>query len=404
MNTNRCHCPVWVLLVLGVTLTLSAQADLSSIFTNANANTHPAASRPRRSSLIVIQCDGLGFLDLSCYGQQRFATPNLDRLAAGGMLFTNYDANGADGPAVRAALLLGRDPGPTPAALAPEEGSVAQRLKADGYHTGLIGEWNWGGQGTGQAPWDRGFDDFAGYFDPADAENYYADFIWRYAPRSILNPDNHQWETYLGREGLSQNAGGKTGKYIPDLYTHAALEFIRINHPDFANHYRPFFLWLCYPTPRPNQAEFQRTGNGLQVPTDAPYSDEPWPQAEKNKAAMIARLDGDIGKILDQLKAQGMSNNAAVFFSSATVARQTAGLDPAFFPSVTATNDVRLPMIAWWPQHIPAGRVSGFHWSPRDFLPTAAAIAMLPGPTNVDGVSLLPVLSGRPPTNAPAGH
>ena len=402
MNTNRCHYLCRALLLLAVTLTLSARADLSSIFTNANA--HPATARPRRPSIIVIQCDGLGFLDLSCNGQKRFATPNLDRLAAGGMLFTNYDAIGADGPAVRAALLLGRDPGPTPTALTPEDRSVVQMLKADGYHTGLIGEWDLGGQGSGQAPWDQGFDDFAGYFDPADAENYYADYMWRYAPRSILNTTNNQWETYIGRESLPPNAGGKQGQYIPDLYTHAALQFIRINRPDFANHYRPFFLWLCYPTPRPNQAEFQRTGNGLQVPTDAPYSDEPWPQAEKNKAAMISRLDGDIGKILDKLNAQGLSNNAAVFFSSATVARQTAGLDPAFFPSVTATNDVRLPMIAWWPQHIPAGRVSGFHWSPRDFLPTAAAIALLDSPTNVDGVSILPVLYGRTPTNAPASH
>jgi arylsulfatase A-like enzyme len=400
MNLNRCLCPGRGLLLLIVALSLSAQADLSSIFTNLNSS-QPLA-RPRRSSIIVIQCDSLGYLDLSCYGQQKFATPNLDRLAAGGMLFTNYDANGADGPAARATLLLGRAPGPGGAYLTPDDRTIAEMLKAAGYHTGLIGEWNLGGQGTGNAPWERGFDDFAGYFDPADAENYYADFMWRCAPRSILNTNNNQWETYIGREGLSQNAGGQKGKYIPDLYTDAALNFIRINTPDFANHYRPFFLWLSYPTPRPNQAEAGRSGNGLQVPTDAPYSDEPWPQTEKNKAAMISRLDADIGRILDKLKTQGLTNNVAVFFSSATVPRKTAGLDPVFFPSVVSTNDLRLPMMAWWPQHIPAGRVSGFHWSPRDLLPTAAAIALTESPTNVDGNSILPVLYGRVLTNAPA--
>jgi arylsulfatase A-like enzyme len=388
------------MLLLGVALALSAQADLSSIFTNANAS--KPVVRPRLSSIIVIQCDSLGYLDLSCYGQKQFATPNLDRLAAGGMRFTNFDASGADGPAARAALLLGRDPGQVKTQLTPEDRSVAQLLKSDGYHTGLIGEWNFGGKGSGSAPWDKGFDEFAGYFDPAEAENYYADGMWRYAPRSLLNTNSHQFETYIGREPLSQNANGKKGAYIPDLYLKAALNFIRINHPTFANHYRPYFLWLNYTTPRPNLAEFQRTGNGLPVPTDAPYSDEAWPQAEKNKAAMIARLDGDIGQILDRLKAQGMSNNVAVFFSSATLAGKTAGLDPAFFPSVVSTNDVRLPMIAWWPQHIPAGSVSGFHWSPANFLATAAQIGMAPYPTNEVGTPILGTLFGLASTNAPA--
>ena len=389
-------------LLVAVLLSLTASADLASLFTNLNGP-KPAA-RPRRTSILIIQCDSLGYLDLSCYGQKKFATPNLDRLAAAGMLFTNYDANGAGRRDAQGALLLGRDPSQPIGALSPDDLSIAQMLKASGYHTGLIGEWNFGGPGSGSAPWDKGFQEFAGYFTDAEAENYYADFMWRYAPNSVLNTNTHQFETYIGRETLMANTGGAAGTYIPDLYTRAAIKYIRNNSPTPANHYQPFFLWLSYPTPRPNLAAAGRTGNGLQVPTDAPYSEEAWPQAERNKAAMITRLDTDIGTLLDYFEKNRLTNNVAVFFSSATIPQKVAGLDPAFFPSVVSTNDVRLPMIAWWPLHIPAGQVSGYHWTPADFLPTAARIAFLDAPTNVAGSSILPVLYGRPLASASAQH
>jgi len=386
--------------LLGVALTLSAGAAPPA--PAAAPDTQPPAGRPRRASFIVIQCDSLGYLDLSCNGQKKFTTPNLDRMAAAGLLFTNFDARGADGPAARAALLLGRDPARANAWLTPDDQTVAQRLKADGYHTGLIGEWNFGGPETGNAPWQKGFDEFAGYLTPEDAENYYAPFMWRYAPLSILNTNTLKFETYVGREGLPANANGKQGMYIPDLYAKAALAFIKSNHPREDNHYQPFFLWLNHPVPRPNQAEAARTGDGLQVPSDAPFSEEAWPRPERNKAAMITRLDADIGRLLDALQTKDLSNNVAVFFTSATLPRKTGGLDPAFFPSVAATNDVRLPMIAWWPLHFPAGRVSTLHWTPGNFLATAAQIAMTEYPTNEVEPSVLRALYGLPLTNAPA--
>ena len=130
--------------------------------------------------------------------------------------------------------------------LAADDITVAQALKQSGYHTGLIGEWDLGGDGTSGAPWNKGFDEFAGYFDPADAANYYADYIWRYAPRSILNPTNHQREDFIGREMLYPNTGGKQGQYVPDLLAKAALNFVKNNQPDRFNHYRPFFLLVNY--------------------------------------------------------------------------------------------------------------------------------------------------------------
>jgi arylsulfatase A-like enzyme len=255
-------------------------------------------------------------------------------------------------------------------------------LKNSGYHTGLIGEWNLGDENSAGAPWRKGFDEFAGYFNPADAENFYADYMFRFAPKAIFNETNGQMDTYIGREMIYTNTAGMKGQYIPDFYTHAALNFIKNNLPDAANHYQPFFLLLNYPVPKA----------GLTVPSDAPFSDEAWPQPEKNQAALISRLDGYLGQLQEQLQKLRMTNSAVIFFTSASVARKVGGVDPEFFHSNISTNDLRVPMIVHWPGRIPAGQVSGFKWSPQDFLPTAAAIAFANSPTNIDGNSVFPML------------
>jgi arylsulfatase A-like enzyme len=344
---------------------------------------------PRRASIILIVADGLGCGDLSCYGQTKFQTPNLDQLAAAGIRFTNYQAGAAADSPARAALMLGKDSAhlrqraDAEIPLAPDETTVAQMLKNSGYHTGLIGEWNLGDENTSGAPWRKGFDEFAGYFDAKDAENFYADYMWRYAPKSIFNHTNGQMDTFMGRETLLPNLGGAKGEFIPDVLTKAALNFVQINQPDPANHYRPFFLVLNYKIP----------GDGKsQVPTDAPFSEEPWPQPAKNRAALIARLDGYIGQLQEQLQKLGITNNTAIFFTSATVPKKTDAVDPDFFHSITSTNDLRVPMIVKWPEQISAGTASGFKWSARDFLPTAADIAFTKPPPDINGKPVLPVL------------
>jgi arylsulfatase A-like enzyme len=131
------------------------------------------------------------------------------------------------------------------------------------------------------------------------------------------------------------------------------------------------------------------------VPSDAPFSEEAWPQPEKNKAALVSRIDDYIGQLRDQLQKIGMTNNVAIFFSSAAGPKKTVEIDPEFFRSNLATNDFRVPMIARWPENIPAGQVSGRKWSAQDFLPTAAEIGYAESPTNLAGASVLPVLLGR---------
>ena len=288
MKSIRFNCLWRALLLAPLLLDFSATAQ-PLVFSNAA----PRAI-PRRASIILVVADGLGYGDLSCYGQTNFETPNLDKLAAEGVRFTNYFAGAAaDSPAC-AALMLGKDSGhlrqraDADIPLAPDEITVAQVLQQAGYHTGLIGEWNLGDENSSGAPWKKGFDEFAGYFDPNDAENVYADYVWRYAPKSIFNETNKQMDTFIGRETLVPNLGGAKGEYLPDVLTRAALNFIKNNQPDKFNRYRPFFLLLNYKIP----------GDGKsQVPTDAPFSEEKWPQPAKNKAAMIARLDGYIAQL-----------------------------------------------------------------------------------------------------------
>lgn len=377
-----------------------ANAELSFVLTN----TAPRAL-PRRASIILIVADGLGYGDLSCYGQTKFQTPNLDRLAAAGIRFTSYYAGSAASSPARAALLLGRDSGhlkqraDVDVPLAADAVTVTEALKASGYHTGLIGEWNLGNDTTPGAPWRKGFDEFAGYFDPNDAKNYYADYIWRYSPGSASNPTNRQREDLIGRQMLYPNLDGKKGQYIPDLLTKAALNFIKNNQPERINRYRPFFLLLNYPIPG--------NGDGA-VPTDAPYSREPWPQSAKNRAAMISRLDGYIGQLLEQLKMSGLSNNTVVFFTSDTGPQGDGRVDPKLFSSAGPfrggrgdlyEGGLRVPMLAWAPGKIPAGRVSDFPWAAWDFLPTAMDIAFSSTPTNIDGISVWPELVGRTQTN-----
>ena len=249
-------CRTVVLLAALLEFSPGVRAELASIFTNA-ASTASAApiALPRRTSIIFIQCDGLGYGDLSCYGQTKFQTPNLDRLAAEGIRFTSYYAGDAASSPARAALMTGRDSthlrqrADADIALAPGDFNVAEFLKQAGYRTGLIGEW-----GLGREPWQRGFDEFAGFLDLDEAQNYYADYLWRFTPNSTCDPATGKWTEWKpgdgphngGKEMLYPNTGGKKGQYIPDLFTDAALRFIQNYQPDPFNHFRPFFLMLNY--------------------------------------------------------------------------------------------------------------------------------------------------------------
>lgn len=346
-----------------------------------------AAPLPRRVNIILIVADGLAAGDLSCYGQTQFQTPHLDQLAAGGIRFTNYLAGGVAGPPARASLMLGRDTSRLPDAefeLTSRDVTIAELLKNSGYNTILIGEWNLGDENSPGAPWLQGFSEFAGYFDPGDAQNVYPDYLWKYD--ESFHPGDDQPKIFNGREMLYYNTAGRKQMYVPDLFVQWAGNYARKHQPDQINHHQPFFIAIDETIP----------GNGYrEVPTDAPYSEEPWPQAEKNRAATISRLDDDIGKLLDKLNSIGQGSNTVIFLTSDTVPKKGGGVDPKFFQETSGADDLRVPFIVYWPGSIPAGKVSGIPCSARDFLPTAAALALVQPPKDVEGSSLLPIIFDR---------
>jgi arylsulfatase A-like enzyme len=363
------------------------------------------ASAPvRKPNIILILADDLGYGDLGCYGQAKIKTPNIDKLAAEGIRFTEFYAGNTVCAPSRCALMTGmhnghaRIRGNSGVALRPEDRTVAELLQRAGYHTALIGKWGLGNENTPGVPQKKGFDEFVGYLDQTHAHDYYTDHLWRYDPKS----------KFEGQQPFYENQGGKKGLYIPDLFTTGALNFVRINKPDSSNAYRPFFLFLSYTIPHANNEEGQRSGNGMQVPSDAPYTSESWPQTEKNKAAMITRMDTDIGKLMDKLRELKMDEDTILFFSSDNGPHKEGGAEPKFFQSSGPLRGIkrdlyeggiRVPMMARWPTHIQPGQTSELIGAFWDFLPTAAELAGVKAPEKIDGLSFLPTLLGQPQTN-----
>ncbi len=393
--------------VAGRTLLLGLVGTIASLGFFAQPASRLAAPA-RKPSLIFILADDLGYGDLGCYGQTKIKTPNLDQLAAEGMRFTDFYAGSTVCAPSRCALMTGlhtghaRIRGNANVPLRPQDVTVAEVLKAAGYRTCLVGKWGLGNEHTTGVPQKKGFDEFIGYLDQVHAHDYYTDYLWRYDPATDAKPG------YDGRMEFPENQGGKKGLYMDDLFTKAALNYVRINKPDQFNNYRPFFLYLAYTIPHANNEEAKRTGNGMQVPSDAPYSEQPWPQTEKNKAAMITRMDADIGRLMDLLKQLKIEDNTVVFFSSDNGPHKEGGVDPKFFQSAGPfrgikrdlyEGGIRVPLIVRWPGQIKPGTTNDQPWAFWDFLPTAAEMAQAKVPGKVDGLSMLPALLGQPQTN-----
>jgi arylsulfatase A-like enzyme len=325
-------------------------------------------------------------------------------LAAEGVRFTSFYAGCTVCAPSRCALMTGLHTGHglvrgnANLALRPQDVTVAEVLKEAGYHTALVGKWGLGDAGTDGVPQKKGFDEFVGFLNQTKAHDYYPDHIRRFDPRTGFDDDQF----------LLENAGGKHGLYIHDLFALAASNFVRLNKPDFFNHYRPFFLYLAYTIPHANNEEGRRTGNGMQVPDDAPYSSEPWPQPEKNKAAMITRLDADVGRLMAKLKELKMEENTVVMFTSDNGPHKEGGVDPDYLHSAGPLRGIkrdlyeggiRVPLIVRWPAKIKPGQLNDTPWAFWDFLPTAAEIAGVKPPEKLDGISMLPTLLGQAQTN-----
>ncbi len=358
-------------------------------FVSVLAGSAVAAELAPRPNIVFILADDLGYGDLGCYGQQGIRTPNLDRLAADGVRFTQCYAGSTVCAPSRCCLMTGKHTGHArirgngTVPLRPEDVTVAELLKQAGYATGIVGKWGLGNEGTTGIPNRKGFGSWFGYLDQVHAHNYYPDYLWK-----------NEEKVPLAGNVVAKGVATQRAQYSPDLMTREALAFLDQNKQ------RPFFLYLAYTLPHANN---EAGKNGMEVPSDGPYSDRPWPQAQKNHAAMITRLDRDIGTVLKRLDDLGLNQNTIVFFSSDNGPHREGGGDPTFFHSSGLLRGIkrdlyeggiRVPMIVRWPGRVAFGQTSEQVWAFWDFLPTAAELAGAKTPADIDGISMVPALLG----------
>ena len=363
-------------------------------------------SAERRPNIIYIMTDDLGYGDLGCYGQKVIQTPNLDRMAREGIRFTDHYAGHTVCRPSRLVLWLGQHVGHTGLTgnrarnLTGMESTVARRLKQAGYATGGVGKWALGHvnepseiENAGH-PNNNGFDYWFGYLNQSNAHNYYPPFLWENKTQvpllgNVLIRDNPQARGRVSSERVT---------YSHDMMTDAALKFIRRNKDN------PFLLHVHWTIPHANNEGGRVLGDGMEVPDYGQYAGEDWPSPEKGFAAMISRMDADVGRLLALLNELGLDDTTLVLFTSDNGPHQEGNHRHEFFDSngplrgyKRSMHDggIRVPLIARWPGRIAADTQTDHPSAFWDFLPTACAIAGVDPPNNIDGISYLPTLLGK---------
>ena len=360
----------------------------------------------RLPNLIFILADDLGYGDLGCYGQKLIQTPRLDRMAREGMRFRQFYAGSTVCAPSRSVLMTGRHLGHTHVrgnarerrlqALPDSDVTLAEVFKKAGYKTALCGKWGLGEDLLGARsglPLNQGFDYFYGYLNQGHAHNYYPEFLWRNQSKVRLR--NTVVKVGSGLGGYAT----KRVDYSHDLIAQEALDFVERNQD------KPFFLYLALTIPHANNEGTRATGNGQEVPDYGIYRDKPWTDQDKGQAAMISRMDRDVGRLLDKLAELGLDQDTVVMFSSDNGPHDEGGHNTETFdpngPLRGMKRDlyeggIRVPMIVRWPGRTPAGSVSDQIGYFGDLMATAADLAGVESPGNLDSISLLPTITGQP--------
>ncbi|MEZ5352017.1 MAG: arylsulfatase [Bryobacteraceae bacterium] len=362
----------------------------SSLAAGLLANASPAQTRTKPNILFIL-ADDLGYGNLGCYGQKQIQTPNIDRLAAEGMQFSQAYAGSTVCAPSRCCLMTGYHTGhgrtrgnmSPDLPLRPQDLTVTEILKFSGYRTGLFGKWSLGQLGSTGYPTRKGFDEWFGFFSQLHAHNYY--------PEHLLEQET----SFLARG----NMGTQRKDYAHDLFAARTLEFLKKKDE------RPFFLKLSLTIPHANNEMGRDAVNGMEVPSTEPYTSKDWPAPDKGFAAMVTRMDRDIGRILDTLKTTGQDENTLIIFTSDNGPHREGGHNPDFFddngPLRGIKRDlyeggIRVPFLARWKGTIRAGSKSDHQLAFWDFLPTACELAGAAAPEGIDGISFAPELLGRP--------
>ncbi len=361
-----------------------------------------AAEKP--PNIVLIVADDLGCFELGCYGQTKIKTPNIDKLAAGGMKFTRFYSGCPVCAPSRCALMTGKHMGHATVRnnvqfkkgeegqfpIRTEDMTVTELLKEKGYTTGAMGKWGLGMFDTTGSPMKHGFDLFYGYNCQGHAHSHYPTHIYRNDKRIDLKDND-----------------GKTGKqYTQDLFEAESLDFIEKNKA------KAFFLYLPFTVPHvalqvPEDSLAEYKGK---LGDDPPYDGKklgylPHETPRAAYAAMVTRMDRSVGRIIEKLKTAGLEKNTLVLFTSdngPTMPSGGAGVDNGFDSAgklrgrkgSVYEGGIRVPLIAYMPSTIKAGSTFDAPCYFPDILPTLCEFAGAKTPDNIDGISFRPVLVG----------
>jgi uncharacterized sulfatase len=372
-----------------------AALSLATPLPVSNAHAGTGMGRP---SVVFILTDDLGFGELGCYGQDAIRTPRLDRMAAEGMRFTSFYAGSTVCAPSRCVLMTGKHTGRArirgnaQLPLFPEDWTVAEVFRQAGYRTALCGKWGLGEEGSTGLPTRQGFEAFLGYLNQHHAHNYYPSFLIRNEERIAL-PNVQAHEDAQGGGWAAERRA-----WSHDLIIEEAMTFIRREHRE------PFFLFLALTVPHANNERARALGDGQETPDYGIYADRDWPTPNKGQAAMITRMDHDVGRVLDLLQELNVAERTLVLFSSDNGPHREGGNQPEFFdpngPLRGMKRDlydggIRVPTLAWWPGTVPAGTTSGRPAYFGDMLATACDLTGTPVPADTQSISFLPLLKGR---------
>ncbi|MFT4692447.1 MAG: arylsulfatase A-like enzyme [Limisphaerales bacterium] len=348
----------------------------------------------RKPNIIYIMLDDAGYGDLSCYGQKKFKTPNVDRLAKEGMKFTDHYSGSTVCAPTRCALMTGLHTGhcfvrgnkevqpegqwPMPA----DTVTVPRLLKKAGYTTGMFGKWGLGSPASSSDPTAH-FDTFFGYNCQRQAHTYYPGHLWSNNEKVPLDG-----ETYS--EHMIHDA---TLKFIRDNAKKTFFAYVPITIPHAAMH-------APEEDTKPWRAKFPE----FEATTGKYGKHKVVTNPVAKFAAMMTLMDRGVGEIITLLKDLKIEKNTVVMFTSDNGPHREGGHKPDFFNSNGPLKGykrdlyeggIRAPLICWWPGKIKAGKTSDHicaHW---DLLPTACEIAGIKAPAKTDGISYLPTLLGQ---------
>ena len=359
-------------------------------------------SMATQPNVIYILADDLGLGDLSCYGQKKFETPNIDRLAREGMRFTNhYSGNTVCSPS-RAVLMTGEHSGRSylranvdearHGALPEEMVVLPEVFKAAGYRTGAFGKWGLGvtSAAGAQNPLSHGFDEFCGWKSQVIAHTYYPSSYVKNGKEISLKKGTYVNPIIMkaARDFITASAHAKQPFfcYIPTVIPHAAMHAPPELHEKWRKKLPQFDQVIGRYTAGPNE------------------TCEPVINPIAAFAAMMEHLDNEVGTILELLSELEISDNTLVLFASDNGTHVEGGHDPKFWNSSGGLRGhkrdiheggIRSPLLARWPGKIPPGttsdHLSGFH----DVLPTVAELTVQSVPEQNTGISFLPTLLGN---------